>query len=37
MTSFMETMRIMGLGMAGIFAVMLVIFALIAVLNKVTK
>ena len=37
MTAFTETIRIMGLGMAGIFAVMLIIYAVIAILNKVTK
>ena len=35
--AFLETGRILVLGMVGIFAVMLVIFALIALLNKVTK
>lgn len=33
----METLRISGLGMLGIFAVMIVIFGVITVLNKVTK
>lgn len=33
----METLKIGGLGMVGIFAVMIVIFGVITVLNKVTK
>ncbi len=33
----METLKISGLGMLGIFAVMIVIFGVITVLNKVTK
>ena len=37
MNAFMETLRITGFGMLGIFAVMIVIYLVITVLNKVTK
>lgn len=33
----MESLKLSGLGMLGIFAVMIVIFGVITVLNKVTK
>ena len=35
--AIMETLKISGLGMLGIFAVIVVIYAVITVLNKVTK
>lgn len=35
--AFLKTLPIMGQGMLGIFAVMLAIYLLIAVLNRVTK
>jgi hypothetical protein len=35
--SFGETLPIMGMGMLAIFAVMVLVFALVKVLNKVTK
>ena len=35
-SAFVASLKYMGLGMLGIFAVMLVIYVLIAVLNRVT-
>lgn len=37
MEGFLETLKITGLGMLGIFAVMVVIYIVITVLNKTTK
>jgi len=34
---FLESLKIMGIGMAGIFAVIIVIMIVVAILNKVTK